>query len=210
MKRWSFLLALLFLCAGAAAVAQDEEILEGFHYQRITPPVQPPQGEQVAVVELFWYGCPHCYQFEPYLKRWKEDLPENVQFERIPAVLNPQWEIHARAFYAAQQLGVLDRVHEAMFHAMQREKRRLSTPDALANFFAEQGVSRTDFENAFRSFTVQTKLNRARMLGRRYGATGVPSIVINGRFRTDGVMAGGYQRMIDVMNFLIEKEQQRS
>ncbi len=206
MKAWftSFLLCFgLFGMAGQGLAASYDE---GIEYQRIQPPQPTQSPDKVEVVELFWYGCPHCHQLEPTLKDWLARKPDYVEFVRMPAILGPRWELLARAYFAAELLDVLDKVHEPMFHALHVEKRRLDNLQAVAAFFEERGVAKSDFLNAFNSFAASTRLNQARIMSRRYGLTGVPTIVINGKFRTQASLTGNNETMMKVVDYLAERE----
>ena len=193
----------------AFASAADGSFDEGIEYQRITPaqPTRAPAGK-VEVVELFWYGCPHCYTFEPHLREWLKNKPDYVEFRRIPAALNPQWQVHALAYYVAEELGVLDQANKDLFHALQEEKRRLATPEALAQFFQEKyDVSRERFMEVANSFAVRAKLTHAARQVQRYGASSVPSIVVDGKYLTTAPMAGGsYEGLLKVVDHLVAKE----
>ncbi|HBC57601.1 MAG TPA: hypothetical protein DCZ03_10600, partial [Gammaproteobacteria bacterium] len=173
-KRWyhDFLIGLLlWLCAWTLNAA--EAIVEGEHYFLIEPAQETADPDKIEVREYFWYGCPHCYQFEPLLERWVENTPTDVAFRREPAALGKHWVNHAKAYYAAEQLGVLDQVHGALFEAMHVEKQRLSSEKELAKFFAKFGVQRDAFEKAFSSFSVDSQLRKSRAEMLATGATGV-------------------------------------
>src|SRR5690606_35015667 len=129
------------------------------------------------VAEIFWYGCPHCFEFEPYIERWETSKPAYVSFVRIPAVWNPEVRLHARAFYTAAALGKLDEMHSAFFEALHRAGNRLNTEAALVEFFGRFGVDEAAFRDAFDSFDVHAKLQRAEELSERYRITGVPPVV---------------------------------
>lgn len=176
-------------------------------YEMVTPP-QPTSSDkdQVEVVELFWYGCPHCYRLEPYVKRWLKHKPANVKFVRMPGVFRPSWEILGRAYYTAEILGVVDKIHSDLFEAIHGQKRRMNSEQELMAFFAEHGVSNKDFKRVFRSFAVETKLRRAKDMGQRYGAHGVPTIIVNGKYRTGAQEAGGAARVFKVVDELVKKE----
>ena len=184
MKKSLFILfALLSLSLPVAAYD------EGFEYKKVTP-AQPTISEsKVEVVELFWYGCPHCYDFEPDLSEWVKNKPKNVEFIRIPAIFRDSWLPHARAYYTAEALGVLDKTHAAFFDAVHKKKRALQTEKDIGNFYVSQGVKREDFKKAWDSFVVQTKVKRAISMTKRYGITGVPAMVVNGKYRTGGPAA---------------------
>ncbi len=207
MKRmntfWRGLLIVLCL----PVMAQAADFVEGTNYQRIVP-AQPTETKgKIEVVELFWYGCPHCHRFQPYMERWAKKLPADVEYRRMPAVLAQHWAIHARAFYAAEALGVLEEIHQPLFNAIHSEKRRLDTEERLADFFAGHGVSKEDFSKAFKSFAVDAKLRRAREMSRRYETRATPSVVVNGKyiFSTDNAN-GNFNTMIRIIDALIEQE----
>ena len=196
---------LLALLPAAAAAAS---LVEGRDYRRIVPaqPTEAPPG-QVEVVELFWYGCPHCHRFEPYLERWLERKPEGVHFRRMPATFNRLWILHARAYYTAEALGVLDRIHHPLFEAIHVLKRRLDTKERLQAFFAEHGVKPEDFEAVWGSFAVEARVRRAQEMTRRYRVHGTPSLVIAGKYILDGDNAGGdFDRMLEIAQELVRRE----
>lgn len=179
---------------------------EGKEYELVTPPQPTTTGDKIEILELFWYGCPHCYKFEPYIQRWLKKKPAHVEFVRLPAILPPRWAFLARAFYTAQVLGVLDKINEPLFAAIHELKRSLDNEQALAGFFAEHGVAQQDFHRVFRSFAVDSKVRRAMDLSRRYGVRGVPSVIVNGKYRTSPGQAGGAANVLKVIDFLIKKE----
>jgi thiol:disulfide interchange protein DsbA len=212
MKRVTAILAVSVLTLGSvtaiAAPATVDFELQGQH-EAIVPP-QPTQSPgKVEVVELFWYGCPHCYEFEPYLERWLAKRPPHVVFTRVPAVFanNRLWLLHAQAFYTAQALGVLDRVHGPLFEAYHKVGRPLDTKERLAAFFVERGIPEADFERAWGSFGVQSKTRQAVALTERYGIDGVPAVVVNGKYRTSGSLTGTYANTLKVVDALVEQEQ---
>ena len=202
------LVALLMLQAPACAVEQGEEGMFKIYgqYEKVNPPQPTEDPKRVEVLELFWYGCPYCYQFEPHLNAWLKKMPANVVFKRMPTIFRKSWEIHARAFYTAQMLGVDGKTHSALFHAMHKDRQRMNTENALRKFCGKHGVSEKDFNDTFRSFAVDAKVRRARVMGQRYGIRGVPSVVVNGKYRVNGTSAGGNHNIMKVVDFLIKKE----
>ncbi|VAX14301.1 Periplasmic thiol:disulfide interchange protein DsbA [hydrothermal vent metagenome] len=180
---------------------------EGIEYQRLKEPVPTQVGPgKVEVVELFWYGCPHCFRLEPNIHKWLKSKPKNVEFIRIPAVFNKTWALHAKAYYTADFLGIMDKFHKPFFDAIHLKKEPMTTAAEVRAFFLQLGVSKKDFNSVFNSFGVDAKVRRAKELSREYGISGVPSLVVNGKYLTDGPMAGGRKGMIDVLNYLIKKE----
>lgn len=205
-KLISWLLVLLWLPLSLLA-AQNAEFQEGTHYRRLDTPVSTSTVDKIEVVELFWYGCPHCYSLESVIDRWlEEDKPENAEFVRIPAVLNRNWELGARAFYTAKELGVLDKIHSPLMNAIHAEGRPMRNEADLAEFFTEQGVDKEAFHKAYNSFAVETKLRRAQQLVRSYGVHSVPSFVINGQYVVNTSMAGSQERLFEIINYLIQRE----
>lgn len=198
----------MFALAQSAALAADGTIDEGIEYQRVVPaqPTRVPD-DKIEVVEVFWYGCPHCYAFEPHLHKWLENKPADVAFRRIPAELNPGWKIHAAAYYVAEELGVLDKIHQPLFDALHENHKRMGSVDELADFFAKFGVSRESFLTAYNSFAVRAKMRHAEQQVRRYGVTGVPTVIVAGKYRTSATMAGGsFDALLKVIDFLVDKE----
>ena len=178
----------------------------GTGYESLSP-VQPTQDpSKVEVIEFFWYGCPHCFSFEPALTNWLKTKPENVQFIRMPAIFSDLWAKHAKAYFTAEALGVVNVVHVDLFDAIQNKKQKLATEDQLAKFFVAHGVGETEFRNAYNSFIVDSKLRQAKTMAPRYGVTGVPAIIINGKYKTNGPLAKSEQGIIEVMNRLITEE----
>ncbi len=196
------LLNTLVLSAHAQALFQ-----EGTHYQRLPQAHPAGSGERPEVVELFSYNCIHCFNFKPAVQEWLATKPDNVEFIRIPVTFGQRnMELMARAYYAAQELGIeqeADTALYAAFHGQQR--RRLTNEDQVADLFAELGVEREAFDRAFNSFAVETKVRRANQLTQRYQIRGTPSVVINGQYLTTGSMAGGNPRMLEVANFLTRR-----
>lgn len=170
-------------------------------------PPQPTQtGDKIEVLEVFWYGCPHCYSFEPHIEAWLKDLPDDVEFIRVPGVLNRGWIPHAKAYYVAEKLGIVDKIHRPLFDAIHKEKRRLFTEEELMDFFVEHGVSAGDFERVITSKELDTKIRQAYFLARDYKLTGVPSVVVNGKYLISASHIRTFEEMIQVTNALIEKE----
>ena len=179
----------------------------GTHYERL-PTAQGPSSSPnlIEVAEVFWFGCAHCYAFDPYVQNWREDLPDDVSFVYIPAVWNPTLQIHARAFYTAKALGVEDELHTPIFREIHDNRNFLDSQGALAEFFAEYGVETEAFNAAFESFAVNISMNRADELSRRYRIALVPTVIVNGKYTTNATMAGGYEALMEVIDELVAME----
>lgn len=204
MKNFKWLLILPFFLFGTFAQAADFK--EGVEYTRIDPPVKTSSPDKVVVTEMFWYGCPHCFRFEPYIDKWKQSMPEGVEFELVPSVLNSSWMEHARTFFALQAMGELEKVHKPLFNALHLQNRRLNSVDTLAKFVADLGVDEKKFRELYHSFPVDTQVRKNRKIEKQYGHRGVPAVIINGKYRTSGSMAGSNARMIEVIDYLVAKE----
>jgi thiol:disulfide interchange protein DsbA len=206
MKNWIIAICSLALLPGLAVAAPTYK--EKIHYERVLPAQPTTTGDKVEVVEMFWYGCPHCNSLEPYVNRWVKKKPAQAEFVRMPAIFRPEWELHARAYYTAEILGVLEKTHAAMFEAIHQQKRRLSTDAEIQKLFAEHGVSTEDFNRVFRSFAVEAKIRRAKDMSERYGIRGVPALIVNGKYRTGAQLAGGNANIFRVVDYLVVQESQ--
>ena len=175
-------------------------------YETLSPaqPVQNP--DKIEVIEFFWYGCPHCYSLEPSMVAWLKTKPANVEFIRQPAVFSDLWGKHAKAFFTAEALGVGEKVHADFFDAIQNKKQKLTSEDELAKFFVAHGVKDEDFRSAYNSFLVDAKMRQAETMAARYGITGVPAIIVNGKYRVTATTAKSQDNMIAVTNQLIQQE----
>jgi thiol:disulfide interchange protein DsbA len=167
----------------------------------------PP--DKIEVAEVFWYGCSHCYQFDPMIEEWKKKLPGDVSLVRVPVMWNPTNQIHARVYYAAQALGKLEEMHTPIFREIHVNGKTLTTEEEIENFFGKFGVSSADFQKAFRSFAVESQLKRAKDLTQRYEVRSVPLLIVNGRYSTDAPGLKNYDDMLAVVGELIERERRR-
>jgi thiol:disulfide interchange protein DsbA len=165
--------------------------------------VQNP--DKIEVIEFFWYGCPHCYSLEPAMQAWLKTKPANVEFIRQPAVFSDVWGKHAKAYYVAEALDVVEKVHADFFDAIQNKKQKLVTEDELAKFFAAHGVKDEDFRAAYSSFLVDSKMRQAEAIAGRYGITGVPALIVNGKYKVTASTAKSQENMINVTNQLIQQ-----
>ena len=179
----------------------------GVDYQRLSP-TQPTSSapDQVEVAEVFWYGCPHCYHFDPLVEAWRAKKAEYVNFVRVPAVWNPLLQVHARAFYTAEALGKGAEMHSEFFREIHERGNALDTEQKLQEFFGRFGVDAATFKTAFDSFAVHAKLQRADELNRRYRIGGVPSLIVNGKYTTEGGQTANYEDLLELANVLAAAE----
>lgn len=207
------LLALTFLSLAGMAQAADAPApyKQGVQYQVVLPaqPVSTRPG-QIEVIDFFWYGCPHCNAFEPYLENWEKTKPANVVLVRVPAVLEPEWEAGARAYYVADALGILARSHKATFDEIHQNKDNLQTEQDFERFYVKAfGVDPKKFESLWSSPEVDAKIQQSDVLADRYGLGifGVPTIVVNGKWLTGGDLVPNPSQIMSVANYLIAQEE---
>lgn len=161
---------------------------------------------KIEVLEIFWYGCIHCYQMETPLNAWVKKLPKDVYFKRMPGLPNASWAPMAKAFYAMETLGVAEKLHTPLFEAIHKQKTLNPTDEKAAIEWVTQksGMDKLKVEQAFKSFTINTNLNRAAQTFRASGATGVPSLVIDGKYITSSTMAGGNEAALKTADYIID------
>jgi thiol:disulfide interchange protein DsbA len=206
MKSVTTLLLALFFVVLLPGSALAKEYQEGKEYVLLTTQQPTSTGDKIEVVELFWYGCPHCSELEPQVQAWLKRKPEDVELVRMPAIVSPRWELLAQAYYTAELLDVTDKIHPALFEAIHKKHMKINDEAALQAFFVDQGVSADDFKKTFNSFAVAVKMNNARQMTRRYKITGVPTIIVNGKYSTGASLAGSNQAVFEVVDYLVEQE----
>ena len=197
---------LAFWLCGAFALAESIEYEEGTHYAELQIPLKTADESKVEVTEYFSYGCPHCFQFDPMITAWHGELPADVLFNRTPAIWNADYQVYAQTYYTAEVLDVAEKLHTPLFQAIHAQHMQLNDPKLVAMFFAEFGVDPVDFAKVYNSFGVRASVQTAEARGRAYRAGGVPAIIINGKYRIEGKMAGSNSNMLRIANFLIQKE----
>lgn len=175
----------------------------------INPPQETRSGDRIEVLEFFWYGCPHCFRFEPYLQKWHEDSPDDVLLVQVPAISSKTWLPHARAFYTAMTMGILEDHHQALYDAIHQDKRRLDDERTLREFFTERGVDGKEYQRVYRSEEVDQLAKRAYLMTRNYKISGVPALIVNGRYMTSPSAAGGAEQAIAALRQLITRERRR-
>ena len=193
----------IFLAFTLPSTAQEFQEDVNFFPLLVEQPVRT--GDQIEVLEIFWYGCPHCYALEPYLKKWLKNKPEFVEFVQLPAVLNRSWAFDARVFYTFVALGLMDELHEAYFDAIHQDRRRMKNVEQVASWAQEQGIDPKLILDTFNSFGVDSMLANATQMSGRYEADGVPTIIIDGKYRTTVSLAGGHNEIIDLINYLAQR-----
>ena len=209
LKRLLLSLPLLFL-APMLACAQDATWVEGTHYDVINPAIRTVEPDKIEVAEFFWYGCGHCYTFEPVVGQWKKTLADDVAFRAVPAMWGGAMELHAKAFYAAEALGVSETMNPVMFQALNVDRKRLATEEEIAQVFVDNGVAKEDFNKAFNSFGVNSQVRQANATARGAKISGTPSVMVNGKYLISARQAGSNANMLKVADYLIEQERAAS
>ena len=200
-------LATLLLLTGMSVVGISSaraEIVEGRDYTVLSHP-QPADEKSIEVIEFFWYGCPHCYELHPRIKAWLKRMPNDVSFRYVPAVFRANWIPGAQTFYALEALGVRDKLHDNVYDAIHRDKIDLTKDEVLFDWIAKQGVDRQKFIDAYNSFAVQNQVTRTTRMSKDYGWSGVPAVVVDGKYVTSGRMGSTPDDTIRTMEELIEK-----
>jgi len=213
MRRISLIMVpLLFVLCFGSSVQAAEMWEKGRHYKELEIPVKTRDASKIEVVEVFWYGCPHCYEFNNnHLPKWEENLPKDVDFWMVPATF-PGWVEHAKAFYAAEFLGVLKQLHQPLFDAIQKSPRKYKDVEDLKDVFIANGVKSEDFDKVFEASgfrkisKVDEAVKKVRERIKSYRISGVPALIVNGKYKIGVRDAGNFVNMLKIANFLIAKE----
>ena len=186
-------------------IAAATNLVEGRDYTVIKSPLTLEKPGQIEVREFFWYGCGHCYALEPHLNNWLATKPTDVNFIRTPAALNPVWEQNARAYYAVEGMGKMsDALHEQLFTTIHQKQQQIFDQPSLTKFYSAAGIDAAQFNSAYNSFAVSTKINQSKKMAQQAGLSGVPALVVNGQY----LVGGEPQRVIAIVKGLIEQAQQ--
>ncbi len=202
LKNWLGLLGVsLALVAGTASA----EIAAGRDYKPLASPQPVETGNRIEVIEFFWYGCPHCFDLEPFLKKWAARLPKDVEFRRIPAIPTERWLPNARTFYTLESLGQIEKLHGDVFDAIHIDRVNFNDEKIQLEWMAKKGVDRAKFAEAWKSFNVQSRTKRAVQLTQAYDISGVPSLVVDGKYLTSVSLTGSPEGLMQVLDELIVK-----
>ena len=198
-----------FILGGAAALimafsmqTMAAEFVAGKDYTVVANPVKVEVPGKIEVREFFWYGCPHCFTLEPHMQAWLKELPKDVRFVRTPASMNPVWEQGARGYYVMEALGVRKNIHLPLFHAIHKEGKQIFSQAEQANYLALYGIPQEKFNSLFNSFAITGKVAQGNRLAQQYQLSGVPAVVVNGKY----VVTGEDGKVTQVVNYKIKKE----
>lgn len=216
IKNIGFILFLVFASVGISQAGDFNvsDILEkdghsfneGEHYFTLDMPMLTSEQDKIEVVELFGYTCPHCNTFDPFIENWQQTLADDVNFVRVPVVFGRSWEPMARAYYASEIMGTLDKTHKITFDALHKKRLRFKSPEDLANFYAKAGIDPAKFTDLYNSFVVNAKLKQSDSKVRGYGIEAVPALVVDGKYRVNTSSVRTQEELLDIVNFLVEKE----
>lgn len=211
MKRSIQVLTFVLLMPLAfSSFAQIERFVAGTHYTELAAPVNTNDSSKVEVLEVFWYGCSHCFRFEPLIANWEATMSDDVDFGRFPAMWNGLMEVHAQVYYTAEAMDALDVVHEHVFNAINIEGNRLQNEGQIGALFAKYGINEDEFAKSFNSFSVRTKVNQAKQRMQAYEIRSTPNMIVNGKYLVaTGASVLTQADMLDVVDFLVEKERQQ-
>ena len=208
MLGWLRVVTFAAVAALSTSVAAQEQFQEGVHYDLIEPAIHTGSSGRVVVTEFFSYGCSHCYNFEPLLESFESRLPQGVVVQRTPVIWkdNPGMKLLARTYYTVEALDVFDPVHGAVFNTIHRQRKRLSSPEAVRAVFVENGVEAKDFDGVFSSFGIDSLVRQAAARTEGADVQGTPSLMVNGKYRIDTRQAGSQANMLKIAAFLADKE----
>jgi len=182
------------LAAGAAHAQQ---------YTLLQPP-QPMEGSgKVEVIEFFSYACPHCFKLEPFIESWAKKQGADVVVKRVPGAGSDSWTQLAALYYSLEAMGKLDALHMKAFSAYHTDGVNLASPKIRESWLAKNGIDPAQYQSVEKSFSVQSKVNRAKQLMASYKVDGVPMVVVNGKYVTSNASAGGPDRVVDVLDQLV-------
>jgi thiol:disulfide interchange protein DsbA len=186
------------------ALAQARKPEEGKEFRTLDKrvPVEAPAGK-IEVVEFFWYSCPHCNAFEPKLNAWLKHLPPDVAFRRVPVAFRDDFVPQQRLYYTLEAMGKVDELHDKVFEAIHQQHQPTNREDTILAFAQKNGLDKAKFQELYNSFTVSTKARKATQLQDDYQVDGVPALGIAGRYYTDGTMAGGMDRALQIVDYLV-------
>jgi thiol:disulfide interchange protein DsbA len=164
------------------------------------------ESKSIIIYEFFWYGCPHCYNLEPTMERIEADLDKDTKIVKLPVALRDSWIPHAKLYYALQQMGKIDEVHNLIFEEIHLEDNRLNTEQQMVDFLGKHGIDTNKFIEKYNSFGTEARIKKASNLAKKYQINSVPTIIVNGKYLTSGSYVSSYDELYSVINLLIERE----
>ena len=201
MRVLSLILIVITLVFSGFTMAADSSQ----KYVQISEQAQT-ESDKIVIYEFFWYGCPHCYNIEPTIDNIEANLDKDTILIKVPVALRDSWELHAKAYYALQQMKLDDNLHEKVFAEIHVNSNRLDTKEKLTNFIREEGYDADKFLNILDSFGTEIRVKKASRLANQYQIKSVPTLIINGKYKTSGSHVSSYEELYDVVQLLVDKE----
>ena len=199
------LLAIALSLVGLTAKA---DIHPGKEYELLSPPQVVETGKKIEVLEIFAYTCPHCFDLETDINKWAKQLPKDVEFRRLPAIFRADWAPFAKVFYTFETMGLTERLHGEFFNAIHVSHIRFNDDNAIFDWVEKQGIPRKSFIDAYSSFSTQSKALRAKQLTQAYGISGVPAVIVDGKYRTSVSNTGSHAGLMSALDQLIKQARQ--
>jgi thiol:disulfide interchange protein DsbA len=201
------LLGILFISlnlVAAVAFASPAAPVAGTDYKVLstTQPTSSPAGK-IEITEFFWYGCPHCNDFEPIFEAWMKKQGPDVVFKRVPVAFTDQFVPHQKLYHALDAMGIAEQMTPKIFHEIHVNKNYLLTPDAQADFLAKNGVDKQKFLAAYNSFSTSSAVQRDNALIASFQIDGVPTVAVQGKYETGPAMAQSLPGTTQVLDYLI-------
>ena len=194
LRRLATLAAAAWLAATGAAFAQAP-------FTTLNPP-QPTEAGKIEVIEFFWYACPHCYHLEPAVVSWSKNVPADVTFKRMPAA-SGSWDKLASVYFTLEAMGILDQYHGKVFDAIHKQNLNLANPSVREEWLAKQGIDVAKYRDVEKSFSVMTKIQRAKQMSASYKVENVPMVVVDGKYIVTATSAGGQERVFQAVDAAI-------
>lgn len=196
---------LALLCASYSHAAVEE----GRDYKLMNPPQPTASGKQIEVLEFFFYGCSHCYHLHPFMSEWEKKMPKDVQLKYVPVIFNESAEPMARAFYAVESLGQLNKLHDALFQSVNVLNVDMSDEASISAFVSKYGVDRAKFGAAYNSFAMQNKISRSNQMVQSYGIRGTPTVVVDGKYTISGLQPARIVEVLDEVVKIARKDRKK-
>lgn len=198
-------LAIALSLVGLTAKA---DLHPGKEYELLSPPQAVETGKKIEVLELFAYTCPHCFDLEADINKWAKQLPKDVEFRRLPAIFRDDWIPFAKVFYTLEAMGLTERLHGEFFNAIHVRHIRFNDDNAIFDWVEKQGIPKKSFIDIYSSFSTQSKVLRAKQLTKAYGITGVPAVIVDGKYRTSVSNTGSHAGLLSALDQLIKQARQ--
>ena len=201
-------LSIFSVSAQNASVAKAQKnYIAGTHYTELASAFETDNKDQVVVYEFFGYKCPHCSNFQTYMKPWHKKLPKNIKLVRVPVVFQPGWDILAKAYYTAETMGIIEKTHQPLFDAIHKQRKNFRSIEDLASWFeSEFSVDKAAFLSTANSFMIDSKVRQSNNMMRKMQITSTPALVVNGKYKPIPKALGTIPGMLDLVSHLSKIE----